>query len=379
MAAGRQIHIPQAKPLASYLAHREEIDAAIARVLAAGRYILGPETEAFEAEFAAYLGVSSAIGVASGTDALEIALRAVGVVPGDGVVTVSHTAVATVVAIERAGAIPILVDVEPDFMTMDPGKFEAALAATSTPRIRAVVPVHLYGGPADIARIVDIARRNDVKVVEDAAQAHGASLDGRKLGTWGDASAFSFYPTKNLAAFGDGGLVATDDRDVGARVRQIREYGWMTRFVSDIQGQNSRLDELQAAILRVGLRTLDADNGRRREIVQRYRRGLANSDLTLPAERPGSNHVFHQFVVRSQSRDGLRADLASAGVGTAIHYPVPIHQQPAYEGRLLGSETLAESERAAAEILSLPMGPHVSDEDVDEVAAAIERASPGST
>jgi dTDP-4-amino-4,6-dideoxygalactose transaminase len=373
-ASVARAEIPQTLPLASYLAHREEIDAAIARVLEGGSYILGRETEAFEAEFAAYVGVEHGIGVASGTDAIEIALRAVGVVPGDGVVTVSNTAVATVAAIERAGAVPVLVDIEPDSMTLDPQRFEAALQRNDGPRVTAVVPVHLFGAAADLTAILSIAESHGVHVVEDVAQAHGATLGDRRLGAWGDAAAFSFYPTKNLGAFGDGGLITTNRIDVADRARQLRQYGWKTRFVSDVPGLNSRLDELHAAMLRVGLRYLDSENDRRRQIAERYRSGLSGLGLTLPVERQNSQHVFHQFAIRSLVRDELRNRLAARGVGTAIHYPVPIHLQPAYFSRLPSRGDLSESERAAATVLSLPMHPHLSEADVGTVMKAVRQA-----
>jgi len=366
--------IQQALPLASYRAHRDEIDAAITRVLESGWYILGRETEAFEAEFAAYIGTAHGIGVGSGTDAIEIALRAVGVAPGDGVVTVSNTAVATVAAIERARAVPVLVDIEADSMTLDPERFEAALLGGSGPRITAVIPVHLFGAAADLTAIAKLAQAHGVSVVEDVAQAHGASLGGKRLGAWGDAAAFSFYPTKNLGAFGDGGLITTNRADVAERARQLRQYGWKTRFVSDIPGLNSRLDELQSAILRVGLRHLDAENELRRDIAKRYGAGLSGVGLTLPTERPASRHVFHQFAIRSGARDALQSRLAGRGIGTAIHYPVPIHLQPAYVGRLPAVGTFAESEQAAATVLSLPMHPHLTDAEVAAVIEAVGQA-----
>ncbi len=357
--------IPVANPLAQYLAHRAEVDEAIGRVLAGGRYILGPEVEAFEAEFAAYVGVRFGIGVASGTDALVLALRAAGVGPGDEVVTVSHTAVATVAAIELAGARPVLVDIEPDYYTLDPARLERAIG----PRTRAVVPVHLYGQPADLGPILEVARRYGLRVVEDCAQAHGAVYRGRRVGAWGDLGAFSFYPTKNLGGFGDGGMVVTDDPELAGRVRLLREYGWAERYVSSVAGFNSRLDELQAAVLRVKLRHLEADNRRRAEIAARYDAGLAGTAVRPPKVRPGATHVYHLYVVRSGRREELRAFLARRGVGTAVHYPVPVHLQPAYRGRVRVAGSLAETERAAREVLSLPIYPELTD---GEVATVIE-------
>lgn len=359
--------IPVANPLAQYLAHRAEVDEAIGRVLAGGRYILGPEVEAFEAEFAAYVGVRFGVGVASGTDALVLALRAAGVGPGDEVVTVSHTAVATVAAIELAGARPVLVDIEPDYYTLDPARLERAIG----PRTRAVVPVHLYGQPAELGPILEVARRYGLRVVEDCAQAHGAVYRGRRVGAWGDLGAFSFYPTKNLGGLGDGGMVVTDDPELAGRLRLLREYGWAERYVSSLPGFNSRLDELQAAVLRVKLRHLEADNRRRAEIAARYDAGLAGTAVRPPKVRPGATHVYHLYVVRSWRREELRAFLAMRGVGTAVHYPVPVHLQPAYRGRVRVAGSLAETERAAREVLSLPIYPELTDREVATVIESI--------
>jgi dTDP-4-amino-4,6-dideoxygalactose transaminase len=359
--------IPQTDPRAGYLELRAEIDAALARALESGSYILGPQVEAFEAEFAAFLGVGHATGLASGTDALALGLKALGVQPGRGVVTVSHTAVATVAAVELAGAVPILVDVDPASFTMDPADLEAVLARPPVP-VAAVVPVHLYGQPAAMPQIVGIAARHGVPVLEDACQAHGAMLDGRRAGAWGAAAAFSFYPTKNLGALGDGGALATDDPDLAERARELRQYGWRRRYISETAGMNSRLDELQAAILRVKLARLEAHNARRRAIAARYREGLAGLPLTLPAERDGALHVWHQYVIRLQDRERVRAALAERGIGAAVHYPEPVHLQPAYRGRLpLGPSGLAATEALAGEILSLPMYPQLTDADVDRV------------
>jgi len=361
--------IPAANPRAQYVAHAAEIDAAIRRVLDSGRYIHGPECQAFEAAFAAVAGVRDGIGVASGTDALHLALRACGVGPGDEVITVSHTAVATVAAIELCGATPVFVDIEPDYYTMDPD----GLARAFTPRTKAVVPVHVYGQPADLSRIVPIARERGVAVVEDCAQAHGATLHGRAVGSWGDAGCFSFYPTKNLGAFGDGGLMTTNDADLAERVRRFREYGWRDRYVSDTPGTNSRLDELQAAVLGVKLAFLDRDNARRRAVAATYDRALASVDLVTPAVRPEAASVYHLYVVRATGRDELQRALEARGVGSLVHYPMPVHLQPAYAGRIAHGP-LPHSERAAREVLSLPMFPELSDADVDRVCAAVRES-----
>ena len=357
--------IGAANPLADYWDHRKEIDEAVRRVFSGGRYILGPEVAAFEQEFASFLGASDAVGVGNGTDALHVALRVSGVGAGDGVITVSHTAVATVAAIELAGAVPILIDVDPRTQTMDPNRLEHALRMKAERRIKAVIPVHLYGHPADMPAILQVARRQDLKVIEDCAQSHGATIEGRQAGTWGDVAAFSFYPTKNLGAIGDGGAVVSNDRSLCVAARLVREYGWRERYVSDRPGLNSRLDEVQAAILRVKLRYLRQDNARRQEVARQYDVALAMSGLTLPNRREGYDHVFHQYVVRSSRRDDLKNYLGSHAIGTAIHYPVPVHLQPAYQDRVcIDGPCLKHTERLCQEVLSLPMHPHVTSEQV---------------
>lgn len=354
-------------PRAQYLTHQTEIDAVILRVLSKGRYILGEEVGAFEDEFASYIGVAHGIGVGSGTEALHLALVACGIGPGDEVITVAHTAVATVAAIELAGAIPVLVDIEPAFYTLDPSK----LAAAITPSTKAIIPVHLYGHPADLDPILGIARQYRLRVIEDCAQAHGAMYRGRRVGSYGDLACFSFYPTKNLGALGDGGMIVTDQPELAHRVRLLREYGWTDRFVSQIPGVNSRLDEVQAAILRVKLRHLDRGNAARSGIAAIYNAGLSNCQLVLPRVREGSTHVYHLYVVRAPRRDDLQQYLRDRDVSAPVHYPVPVHRQPAYQGRLGGSESLPETERAAAEVLSLPMYPELSESEVQHMIGAI--------
>lgn len=374
--------ISQKDPRASYLAHKREIDEAITRVLEGGAYILGAEVEAFEREFAQYLGVRYAVGVGSGTDALHVALRASGVGPGDAVFTVSHTAVATVAAIEMAGATPVFVDVDPAMYTMDPASLEDAVRhvrgapSTGVGRPRAVVVVHLYGQPADLLAIRAVAARYDLTVIEDCAQSHGARLDGKTTGAWGEAAAFSFYPTKGLGAVGDGGLVATDDRQIAGRARAFRQYGWGERYVSETQGLNSRLDELQAAILRVKLRHLEADNARTRELAGRYDSILKDTGVVRPASRPRAVHAYHQYVVRAAGRDPLRQGLLEGGVGTAIHYPVPVHLQPAYKGRLPAVTSLQRTEEVVREILSLPIFPELPEAAVQRVGDAVKALRP---
>lgn len=353
------------QPKAQYLSHKEEIDAAILRVLDKGRYVLGDEVTSFEAEFARYVGVAHGIGVGSGTEALHLALKACGIGAGDEVITVSHTAVATVAAIELVGATPVLVDIEPDYFTMDPQGFESAI----TPQTKAVVPVHLYGQPVDVEQIIAIARKYNLIVVEDCAQAHGSCINGQTVGSFGDISCFSFYPTKNLGAIGDAGMVLTNNADLAARVRFLREYGWSDRYVSSMSGWNSRLDEVQAAILRIKLKYLDRDNLKRADLAGIYNRELQHTHLVLPTLRSNASHVYHQYVIRSTQRDRLKQFLEANGVNPLIHYPVPIHRQPAYAAH--STRTLPNTELALAEILSLPMYPELPVDDVVQVARLI--------
>lgn len=359
--------IPCANPLAQYVSQRQAIDDAVARVMAGGWYILGEETRQFEQEFAGFCESGHGIGVGSGTEALQVALAALGIGHGDEVVTVSHTAVATVAAIEAVGATPVLADIDPEYFTLNPAKLEQVL----NPRTKAIIPVHLYGQPADMAPILDLAARCNVAVIEDCAQAHGARYHGRRVGSMGAAACFSFYPTKNLGALGDGGMVITGTEATAERARLIREYGWAERYVSSIPGWNSRLDEIQAAILRVKLQALEEDNGRRRELARRYDARLQDTPLALPARRAGCEHVFHLYVVRAAQRDALQAHLKSRDIGALIHYPVPIHRQPAYAGRLEGCNDLGETEKAARDVLSLPLYPELGFDEQDRVIEAI--------
>jgi dTDP-4-amino-4,6-dideoxygalactose transaminase len=364
--------IPQTDPRAGYFEQRAAIDAAIARVLDGGVYILGKEVEAFEAAFADFVGVSNGIGVASGTDAIEIALRACGIGSGDLVFSVSHTAVATIAAIERAGATPVLVDVEPGTYTMAPRELLRVLRAPPIGRPAAVLPVHIYGQPADLPSLAEIAREFGLRLIEDCAQSHGALHRGKPAGSFGDIGCFSFYPTKNLGALGDGGMVVTNDPALAAALREIREYGWRERYVSASAGINSRLDPIQAAVLGVKLGSLMAGNARREAVAERYDAGLAGLPLAVPTRRSQATHAFHQYVIRLAERDRLREALRAAGIGSGIHYPVPVHQQPAYKGRLAhGPSGLGVTERAAPQILSLPIYPQLSDEAVDRVIAEI--------
>lgn len=343
---------------------RPELDAAVAAILDSARFVLGPPVEAFEREFAAYCGAAHAVGVASGTDAITIALQAVGILPGDEVVVPANTCVPTVAGIEAAGAVPVLADVDEDTFTLAPDSVAQAL----TPRTRAIVPVHLYGQCADMDGLHDLARAHGLKVVEDVAQAHGAAFGGRPAGSLGDAAAFSFYPTKNLGALGDGGAVVTGDADVAEQARRLRAYGERARYDSVRTGWNSRLDTLQAALLRVKLPHLERWNERRRQLAGLYAELLADTGLVLPQEAAGRRHVYHLYVVRSRDRDGLREQLAAAGVDVLVHYPLPVHRHEAY--RHLARE-LPVSERLCAEVLSLPLYPELRDAEVEAVAAAL--------
>jgi len=371
------LSIPQTNPRANYQAHKDQIDAAIARILDSGLYILGQEVTNFQREFAAYIGVPYAIGVGSGTDALNIALRACGIGRDHLVITASHTAVATVAAIELCGATPVFVDIDPVTFTIDPNRVEDALRelwskqSAINGRPRAIVPVHLYGHPADMESILSIARRYELRVIEDCAQSHGAMYLGRKTGAWGDIAAFSFYPTKNLGALGDGGMVVTDDPELEERARLLREYGWRDRYVSEFPGLNSRLDEVQAAILQVKLQFLDQENEKRRILAIIYDNALRGSPIKPPTCYPKALHVYHQYVVRCTQRNALRAFLREQAILTSIHYPVPVHQQFAYRGRIPCLGSLDHSEAAASQVLSLPMYPELPAEHAEAVAEAI--------
>jgi dTDP-4-amino-4,6-dideoxygalactose transaminase len=363
------LHVRQNAPGAFFEEHRCEVMSAVARVLDSGWYILGREVAAFEQEFARYFDFAGAVGVGNGTDAIALALRAFGVGPGDRVATVSHTAVATVAAIEMVGAAPVFVDIITDTYTMDPEALARTLEALQP--IKAVIIVHLYGNPADVPALLAIAHRRNVSVIEDCAQAHGAKFNGRAVGSMGDAATFSFYPTKNLGALGDGGMVVAPDREYLKRVRMLREYGWERRYVSEMPGVNSRLDELQGAILRLRLSYLEAGNQRRAAIASAYDRGLARTGLVLPAARPGATHVYHQYVVRHSDRDRLQAGLRRRGIDTNIHYPLPVHRQPAYQHYDRDPGGLERTDSVASQILSLPMFPELTDATVTSIISAV--------
>jgi len=360
--------IPCACPVVQYQNCKEEILKAIQRVLENGNYILGAEVESFEQSFAAYCEVDYAVGVNSGTDALLLTLRASGIGPGDEVITVSHTAVATVAAIINSGATPVLVDIDPAYYTMDTECFQKAI----TPKTKAVIPVHLYGQPADMDAIMDIANSHGLIVIEDCAQAAGAKNHNRRVGSIGDAGCFSFYPTKNLGAVGDGGMVVTRKSALAERIKQIRQYGWDENRVSNEAGYNSRLDEIQAAVLNIKLKQLDADNAERRKIAQRYNEGLARLPFRLPKEKPDSTHVYHLYVIATVNRDNLKRMLAERHILTGVHYPVPVHLQGGYANKVRTyPANLKYTEELVSEVLSLPEYPGLSVTDVDLVIQSI--------
>jgi dTDP-4-amino-4,6-dideoxygalactose transaminase len=360
--------IPWASPLAQYRAHQAPIQSAIDRVLNSGTYILGAEVEDFESAFGEYCGAGHAVGVASGTDALILGLKALGIGPGDEVITVSHTAVATVAAILAVGAEPVLVDVDEVYLTLDP----ATLDRAATPRSKAVIAVHLYGQAADLDPILRFARERKLALIEDCAQACGGHYRGRRLGSLGDIGCFSFYPTKNLGAIGDGGIVLTHEPEIAERVRRLRQYGWDDGRQTREPGLNSRLDPLQAAILRAKLPHLDEDNARRGAIARRYERGLHGLPIRIPKERADAQHVYHLYVVACTERDPLMAHLGKHQIGCAIHYPMPVHWQHGYAERVIcSSGGLPVTECVCRQILSLPLYPELVDADVDRVIAAV--------
>lgn len=354
--------------LPTYQELRPELDAAYQRVMTSGWYLLGPELEAFEAEFAAFCQAKHCVGVGNGLDALHLILRAYGIGPGDEVIVPAHTFIATWLAVSYAGATPISVDVEPQHFNIDAAKIEAAI----TSRTRAIMPVHLYGHPADMEPIRRLADRHGLKVVEDAAQAHGTSYRGVSAGVLGDAAGFSFYPGKNLGAFSDAGAVVTNDAELAAKVRKLRNYGSAVKYHHDELGINSRIDELTAAVLRVKLSRLPQWNQRREQIAARYAAELRGvTGLTLPQTAAACVHSWHLFVVRHPQRDRLKAWLEAAGVGVLIHYPIPAHLSPAYQPLGYRPGSFPVTEEIASAILSLPIGPHLEPAQVGHVVQAL--------
>jgi dTDP-4-amino-4,6-dideoxygalactose transaminase len=352
---------------AQYLAHKEEIDSALLSVVADGQFILGPNVRALEEEIAAYVGCQYAIGVASGTDALLLTLAALGVGPGDEIITTPFTFVATASTISHRGAVPVFVDIDPRTFNLVPEMVEKAV----TSRTKAIVAVHLFGQPAEMGPILEIAQRHGLKVIEDAAQAIGAEEHGRRAGSFGDAGCFSFYPTKNLGAYGDGGMVTTNDPAVAEKVDILRRQGSKAKYYSELLGFNSRLDEVQAALLRVKLRHLDDWTAGRQRVAYRYNELLAGGAVTTPYERPGVRHVYHQYTIRAPHRDELQASLKKQGIGTMVYYPVPLHRQELYRNLNYPAGSLPDSERAADEVLSLPIYPEITDAQIGLVTEAI--------
>jgi dTDP-4-amino-4,6-dideoxygalactose transaminase len=352
---------------AAYLELKTEIDEAVARVLNSGYYILGPEVEAFEAEFAAYSQAQYAIGVADGLDALQLALLAMGVGPGDEVIVPSNTYIATWLAVSQCGATPVPVEPLESTYNIDPARIEVAI----TPATRVILPVHLYGQPADLDPILALARKHGLRVLEDAAQAHGARYKGQRIGAHGDAVAWSFYPGKNLGALGDGGAVTTNDPELAERIRLLRNYGSRVKYVNEVRGVNSRLDPLQAAVLRVKLRHLDNWNARRQALAAAYLSGLANTDLILPQVPDWADPVWHLFVVRHPQRDALAQRLAAAGIGSLIHYPIPPHRQQAYADAGFAAGAFPLAEEMAGEVMSLPIGPQMALSNVELICTGI--------
>lgn len=348
---------------AAYRELKPEIDAAVTRVLESGWYILGPEVEGFEAEWANYCGAGYSVGVANGLDALTLALRSLDIGPGDEVIVPSNTYIATWLAVSSVGAKPVPVEPDPNTYNIDITRIEAAI----TPRTRALLPVHLYGQPADLDPIMDIARRHGLRVIEDAAQAHGALYKGQRIGAHGDMVCWSFYPGKNLGALGDAGAVTTNDAELAERVALLRNYGSAEKYVNVEAGVNSRLDPVQAAILRVKLKVLDNWNERRRAIAAAYTKNLTNSGLILPSVPDWADPVWHLYVVRSYKRDALQGQLSGARIGTLIHYPIPPHMQTAYAELGISPSELPLAQKLADEVLSLPIGPQLALDDADRV------------
>tara|TARA_A100001391_G_scaffold160_2_gene319 strand:+ start:18265 stop:19359 length:1095 start_codon:yes stop_codon:yes gene_type:complete len=355
---------------AAYIELKAEIDKAISRVLDSGWYILGPEVEAFEKEWAEYCGARKAVGVANGLDALTLALSALGIGAGDEVIVPSNTYIATWLAVSSVGATPIPVEPDPATYNIDAARLVTAI----TPQTRAILPVHLYGQPADLDPIISIARRYGLRVIEDAAQAHGARYKGRRIGAHGDVVCWSFYPGKNLGALGDAGAVTTDDTELAERIAMLRNYGSRKKYVNDDLGVNSRLDPLQAAVLRVKLKALDAWTDRRRAIAEAYTQALLGSGLLLPCVPDYLEPVWHLYVVRSSKRDALQQDLAALGIGTLIHYPIPPHMQAAYAKLGLESAALSIARDLASEVLSLPIGPHLTHSEAAFVIEGIKNS-----
>ena len=369
MNSATLVQIPLVDLKAQYGTIRKEIDAAIQRVLDSTAFIMGPDVAAFEKDFAAFCRADYAIGVASGTDALHLTLRACGVGAGDEVITTPFTFIATAEAISMCGAKPVFADIDPLTYNIDPERVERAI----TPRTKALLPVHLYGQPADIDPLLSIARKHSLRVIEDAAQAHGAEYKGRRVGTLAAAACFSFYPGKNLGAYGDAGAVVTNDAAIANSVRLLRDHGRRDKYEHLVPGFGSRLDTMQAAVLHAKLRHLERWNVRRKQIAARYDRLLGETGVAVPF-RPGwAEPVYHLYVVRVQERASKQEKLRSAGIATGVHYPIPLHLQPAYRDLGYRAGDFPNAEKAAAEVMSLPIYPELADADIDRIAGALSR------
>jgi dTDP-4-amino-4,6-dideoxygalactose transaminase len=363
--------IPMVDLQRQYQCLKPEMDEAIQEVLNQCQFILGPQVSALENEIASYHGVPFAVGVASGTDALLLALRACGIGPGDEVITTPFTFIATAEVIALLQAIPVFVDIVPDTFNMDPRKIEAKI----TKKTRAIIPVHLFGHPAEMDPILELARKYHLKVIEDCAQAFGAVYQGKKVGTLGDCGCFSFFPSKNLAGYGDGGMVITQNQEMGKSIKMLRNHGSKVKYYHSVLGYNSRLDEIQAAIIRVKFKHIDDFNAARRRHADLYRISITRDDILLPLERSGCHHVYHQFTLRSKCRDQIMASLHSQGIASAIYYPVPLHRQEVFAGYGSAGEILPHAETCTAEVLSLPMFPELKQEEIQLISDVINHVS----
>ena len=362
--------IPMVDLNRQYRMLKEEIDRAVQEVLDSTQFILGPNVVALEEEVASYHGVSHAVGVANGTDALLIALRACGIGDGDEVITTPFTFIATAEVIAELNAIPVFVDIVPESFNIDPRKIEENI----TDKTRAIIPVHLFGQSADMDRIMDLASMHNLKVIEDCAQAFGAEYKGRKVGTFGDCGCFSFFPSKNLACYGDGGMIITGDEQIAAAIRMLRNHGSTMRYYHDVLGYNSRLDEIQAAIVRVKLKRIDEFNELRRVNADLYRNKIMRREVLLPGEEQGSKHVYHQFTLRSDRRDDIAKRLNEENIASAVYYPVPLHKQKAFARQNPSSVDLSISETLAGQVLSLPMFPELTEDEIHQICHVINHA-----
>jgi len=355
----------------NYLSVRDEIEKALHDVMERTAFILGREVKEFEEEFAAYCGAQYCIGVASGTDALKIALKAIGIMPGDEVITAANTFIATVLAISESGATPVLVDCDPHYYTIDPDGIEKAI----TRKTKAIIPVHLFGQMADMERIEPIAKKQNLRIVEDACQAHGSMYHGKKAGTFGDVGCFSFYPGKNLGAFGDAGAMTTDKPELAEKIKLLRDYGQRIKYFHELKGYNSRLDTIQAAILRAKLKHLDEWNKKRMENADLYRKYLSGIEgIELPEEREGMTHIYHLYVIRVKGRQKIMDEMRAKGISCGIHYPLPVHLQKAYLDLALPKGVFPVSEAYAEQVLSLPMFPELREDEIDYISDCLRRA-----